>query len=278
VEIVWNDNAIKNQWLQVTVKSDTNTGLPVDDVFYFGNAVGKSGDNLANAVVNAQDEINSRTNKTGFSSAGIANRYDYNRDNRVNATDDLIARHNRTDGSGATPLQLIFAPAASSAPAAASGALQALLATAADVAAFQSATFFEGSATLQSTAVEVELAIMQPMSAATDVLIYHPATASAEAASAKTMSVLPIIAPARALSASAVSQPTRRNNAPYNPTPTLQDRLYDAVFSYPIARYSLTEYDLPDDSAASADIEPLLRARLAGNAYKQLKLSKSKCG
>ena len=50
----------------------------------------------------------SRTHKTGFSAAAITNPYDYNRDGQVNATDDLIARHNRTDGAGGNnPLQLI---------------------------------------------------------------------------------------------------------------------------------------------------------------------------
>ncbi|MGD0655260.1 MAG: hypothetical protein ABSA16_13015 [Thermoguttaceae bacterium] len=120
VVIIWDEetgNSIKNKWLQVTVKANTNTGLSAADVFYFGNAVGESDDNSANAVVDGQDEINSRTHKTGFSAAAITNLYDYNRDGKVNATDDLIARHNRTDGAGADPLQLIAAPATASASA-----------------------------------------------------------------------------------------------------------------------------------------------------------------
>ncbi len=93
VTITWDDiagNSIKNQWLQVTVKAGGNTGLAAADVFYFGNAIGESGDNPANAVVDSQDESGSRTHKTGFTAAAIDNLYDYNHDGKVNATDDLM--------------------------------------------------------------------------------------------------------------------------------------------------------------------------------------------
>ncbi len=106
--ITWDDiagNSIKNQWLQVTVKAGGNTGLAAADVFYFGNAIGESGNNPANAVVDSADESGSRTHKTGFTAAAIDNPYDYNRDGKVNATDDLIARNNTS-----AELQLISAP------------------------------------------------------------------------------------------------------------------------------------------------------------------------
>ena len=109
VVIVWEDHAIENTWLQVTVKdgADSNTGLAAADVFYFGNLIGESGDSSSIAAVDINDEIASRTHKTGFSAADIANKFDYNRDCRVNATDDLIARFNASH-----TLQLITAPAA----------------------------------------------------------------------------------------------------------------------------------------------------------------------
>ena len=44
VSFVWADGAIKNEWLQVTVKANAHTGLGTPDVFYFGNAIGESGD------------------------------------------------------------------------------------------------------------------------------------------------------------------------------------------------------------------------------------------
>ena len=103
VTLTWPDNTIKNQWLQVTVRHG-NTGLPADDVFYFGNAVGESGNNAADAVVDLADELAVRSHKTGFTPAPVTNPYDFNRDRRVNATDELLARYNH---SGADPLQLI---------------------------------------------------------------------------------------------------------------------------------------------------------------------------
>jgi hypothetical protein len=137
VTIVWTDNVIQNQWLQVTVLADADTGLAAADVFYFGNAIGESGDNPGNAVVDSADETGSRTHKTGFSAAAIDNHYDYNRDGKVNATDDLIARHNRTDGSGGNPLQLITASVG--APLAAGDTLQSL-SVVEDIAASEPAT------------------------------------------------------------------------------------------------------------------------------------------
>jgi plastocyanin len=154
ITIAWSDNAIQDKWLQVTVKANTNTGLAAADVFYFGNAVGESGDNSANAVVDAQDEINSRANKTGFSAAAITNFYDYNRDGKVNATDDLIARHNRTDGVGADPLQLIAAPASGD-------ALQPLSAAADIEEISQLVTLSEDNTTSQPATLSAEIATSQ---------------------------------------------------------------------------------------------------------------------
>ena len=94
VTIIWDDNVIENEWLQVTVNANDHTGLAGPDVFYFGNLIGESGDSSTIAAVDLNDEIASRTHKTGFSAAAIDNHYDYNRDGKVNATDDLIARHN----------------------------------------------------------------------------------------------------------------------------------------------------------------------------------------
>ena len=40
VVFVWADGAILNRWIEVTVIANANTGLLVDDAFYFGNSVG----------------------------------------------------------------------------------------------------------------------------------------------------------------------------------------------------------------------------------------------
>jgi hypothetical protein len=90
ITILWADHAIENQWLQVTVKA-ANTGLAGDDMFYFGNLVGESGDNM---LVDILDEEASRNHRSGFTLVPLTNDYDYNRDGQVNATDDLISRHN----------------------------------------------------------------------------------------------------------------------------------------------------------------------------------------
>jgi hypothetical protein len=39
VMITWSDATIKQTWLQVTIRSNDNTGLATSDVFYFGNLV-----------------------------------------------------------------------------------------------------------------------------------------------------------------------------------------------------------------------------------------------
>ena len=121
VTIVWADNAIQNQWLQVTVKATAATGLAADDVFYFGNAVGDSGagNTPEYALVSPADETAVRTNKTGFAPTAVTNVYDFNRDRRVTASDELTARYLAT--TPATALRLIT-PAAGGAALLAMGA------------------------------------------------------------------------------------------------------------------------------------------------------------
>jgi hypothetical protein len=108
ITIIWADGAIKNQWLQVTAK--TSLGLAAADVFYFGNAVGETGNSASNAQVNSTDEIGARSNpKTFLNPALVNDPYDFNRDGFVNATDQIIARSNSTTLAGA--LKLITVPA-----------------------------------------------------------------------------------------------------------------------------------------------------------------------
>jgi hypothetical protein len=108
VVLVWADNAIQNQWLEVTVRATANTGLNEPDVFYFGNAIGETGNNsigpAADAVVDFADELAARNNRTGIQPADLTNPYDFNRDRRVNSTDVTIARNHQ---STLDPLVLI---------------------------------------------------------------------------------------------------------------------------------------------------------------------------
>ena len=95
VEFTWGDGVIRNSWLQVTVAADADTGLLTPDVFYFGNAVGESGDQPSKAVVDANDMLAARSDPHTFlHPATITNPHDYNRDGRVDALDQLIARGN----------------------------------------------------------------------------------------------------------------------------------------------------------------------------------------
>ncbi len=109
VTILWSDNAIQQEWLQVTALA-ARLGLVTDDVFYFGNATGESGNSAGDAKVNAFDMLGARDNQRTFvHPAPIESPYDYDRDARVNAGDMLIARSHATHFLNA--LQLITAPA-----------------------------------------------------------------------------------------------------------------------------------------------------------------------
>ena len=106
IEITWPDYTIIGEWLQVTVLPDPNTGLVTPDVFYFGNAPGESGNDPDSAAVDAADEAAARNDPHNFlSRATISNPHDYNRDGRVDATDQLIARANATNDK--TTLELL---------------------------------------------------------------------------------------------------------------------------------------------------------------------------
>jgi hypothetical protein len=108
ITITFPSGSIVNQWLQVTMKANSTTGLPSADVFYFGNLVGEFGnipDGATEAVVNALDVVAAR-NQTFSNSVPIVNRFDFNRDGKVNSNDVVLVR-----GNQAATLGLITAPA-----------------------------------------------------------------------------------------------------------------------------------------------------------------------
>ena len=104
VTITWPFGAIRNKWLQVSFRP--TPGAAVADVFYYGSAVGETGDSAANAVVNAADLFGVRAHLRG--AGGVASRWDLNRDGRVNVTDMNVVRRYRTVAGRA--LSLITAP------------------------------------------------------------------------------------------------------------------------------------------------------------------------
>ena len=109
VELVWADHDIEGQWLQVTVLANENTALLFNDVFYFGNAPGETGNSSRNALVDAFDTGGVRDNAKSFlNPARIDDRYDFDRDKDVDAFDFGLVRDNAT--SFLTDLNLISPP------------------------------------------------------------------------------------------------------------------------------------------------------------------------
>jgi hypothetical protein len=111
VTLIWPDGSIRNQWMEIQVLATSRTDLDATDRFYFGNAVGETGDRPGvDARVDAIDETRTRENvRSLFFPAPLASPYDFNRDRQIDATDQILARANAT-GTG-TPLLLITAPA-----------------------------------------------------------------------------------------------------------------------------------------------------------------------
>jgi hypothetical protein len=113
ITILWQNNAIMKQWLQITVNATAATGLTSPDIFYFGNAIAESGNNQFDARVTVSDEVAARNNPYSAAAQGspvlLNNRWDYNRDGNVSAQDQISARNNQTTVVAA--LRLITAPA-----------------------------------------------------------------------------------------------------------------------------------------------------------------------
>ncbi|KKL77135.1 hypothetical protein LCGC14_2037930, partial [marine sediment metagenome] len=115
IAILWDDNAIDNEWLQIILRATDVTGLLEDDVFYFGNAIGESGNSTTDAIVDAFDILGARDNPRTFPDAApIDFAFDYDRDAEVNAADVIISRNNPTTFFNA--LQLITVPGAKAIP------------------------------------------------------------------------------------------------------------------------------------------------------------------
>lgn len=97
ITLTFADGAVTDQWLEVTVMANQRTGLPGDDVFYFGNAVGETGNCGSDAKVDMIDVLLTRYNPHAFfDPASLDTPYDFNRDRRVNAIDTLIVRNHQT--------------------------------------------------------------------------------------------------------------------------------------------------------------------------------------
>jgi hypothetical protein len=99
VTITFADGAIRNAWLQVTVKAGARTGLTARDVFYFGSLAGDSGDSATTLRVNALDLAAVKRALGGTTT--VTGQFDFNRDGRVNALDLAVVKQNLSRNLGA---------------------------------------------------------------------------------------------------------------------------------------------------------------------------------
>jgi hypothetical protein len=91
VELTWPDGAIKNEWLQVKIKANANTGLSAPDVFCFGNLIGDTNVNPAGQYATLADDY-SRTKNAADTlgpsyQAPITDLFDHTRDGRLDSAD-----------------------------------------------------------------------------------------------------------------------------------------------------------------------------------------------
>jgi N-acetylneuraminic acid mutarotase len=104
VTLVWPDGQVQKQWLRVSVRPTAATGLPVEDVFYFGNAVGETGNRAGDARVNGADVRRVRRNRTRKQRPGqppppaapVTTPFDLDRDGVVGLLDRQVVKRNRT--------------------------------------------------------------------------------------------------------------------------------------------------------------------------------------
>jgi hypothetical protein len=95
MELTWQDGSIRNEWVGITIEADGNTGLSAPDSFFVGNLVGASGHGVLNGsyTISATDVTAAQNDlHTFMNPAGLSDTQDYNRDGRVDATDQVIAR------------------------------------------------------------------------------------------------------------------------------------------------------------------------------------------
>jgi subtilisin-like proprotein convertase family protein len=113
ITIIWPDNAIKDQWLKVTVPAGGNLGLSDADVFFFGHLAGDTGFPSGVASVNAIDFQRVRR-ALGQTAAGANADSDFNHNGRIDATDLAAVKANMGRSLNRTIAAAAPAPAAAS--------------------------------------------------------------------------------------------------------------------------------------------------------------------
>jgi hypothetical protein len=107
IELIWPDNAIQEQWLQVTLKATTDTGLNAPDVFYFGSLIGETGNDPTGTALQTTVADIALTKSMSGQSANIASVADFNRSGQITVADIAIAK-----AYAGHTLMLLSAPAA----------------------------------------------------------------------------------------------------------------------------------------------------------------------
>jgi len=82
--------AVAGQWLQVTMKATSNTGLASPDTFYLGNAPGETGNSFSNLRVTTVDYTATLAGLTSPNGASLTSRFDHNRDRAVTLADGFL--------------------------------------------------------------------------------------------------------------------------------------------------------------------------------------------
>lgn len=95
ITLIFPGSSIRNRWLEVKLLTTPQTGLPSDDVFYFGSSVGDTGDSTSHFYVNSTDVLRIRRGLV-FGFQPVTTPYDFNRDKLINSMDVLLARRNLT--------------------------------------------------------------------------------------------------------------------------------------------------------------------------------------
>ena len=98
IAMTWGHHDIANKWLEVRILANERTGLAADDVFYWGSAVGDTGDSAFNTFVDVTDSVRIEANFRDFlNPAPLDDPFDLNRDRFVDATDFTIVVDNQTN-------------------------------------------------------------------------------------------------------------------------------------------------------------------------------------
>ncbi len=110
ITIIWDDEAITDQWLQVTILADGLVNPQTDYVFYFGNCIGDVNEDGLVGIDDIFDIWNNRLTPSGGTNATADNLCDINGDGWVDIADVFAAWNNRKSAGSGNGLAMIQPP------------------------------------------------------------------------------------------------------------------------------------------------------------------------